>query len=170
MDVFKRLGYLVTTLDSIVAKYISKLFVKGDTFIGPKKKCFYVKLPYIGSYATQIQFKLQRLVDKFAPHVNLRIVFHNSFTIRTLFNKSLKRKIDKLQRSKVIYMIRCKDCLANYIGKTKRKLVTQVCEHRAALKEKGFSCVAEHVFATENVVGWDNASIIGTAKTDLQLV
>ena len=50
MDVFKRLGYSVTTLDSIVAKYISKLFVKGGTIFDPKKKCFYVKLPYIGSY------------------------------------------------------------------------------------------------------------------------
>ena len=80
---------------------------------------------------------MKRLVDKFAPHIDLRIVFHNSFTIRTLFNKSLIRKIDKLRRSNVIYMIRCGDCSANYIGKTKRKL-TQVCEHRAALKGKGF--------------------------------
>ena len=73
MDVFKWLGYPVTILDAIVAKYISKLFVKGDTYIGPKKKCFYVKLLYIGSYETQIQRKLKRLIDKFAPHIGLRI-------------------------------------------------------------------------------------------------
>ena len=59
MDVFKRLGYPLTTLDSMVTKYISKLFVKGRTIFYPKKKCFYVKLPYIGSYATQIQRKLK---------------------------------------------------------------------------------------------------------------
>ena len=35
MDVLKWLGYPVTSLDSIVATYISKLFEKGDTFIGP---------------------------------------------------------------------------------------------------------------------------------------
>ena len=170
MDVFKGLGYPVTTLDSIVAKYISKLFVKGDLLIDSKKKYFYVKLPYIGSYATQIQRKLKRLVDKFASHIDLQIVFHNSFTICTLFSKSLKQKIDKLQRSKVIYMIRCRDCSANYIGKTNRKLVTRICEHRAVLKGKGFLCVAAHVFATGHVVDWDNASTIGMAKTDLQLV
>ena len=50
--------------------------------------------------------------------IDLWIVFHNSFTIRALFNKSLKRKIDKLQRSKVIYVIRYRDCSANYKGKT----------------------------------------------------
>ena len=77
-------------------------------------------------------------MDRFAPHIDLRIVIQNNFTIRTLFNKSLKRKIDKLQRFRVIYMIRCRDCSANYIGKTKRKLVTRVCEHRAALKGKAF--------------------------------
>ena len=60
MDIFKRLGYPFTTMDSIEAKYISKLFEKGDTFIAPKK-CFYVKLPYIDSYAIQIiQRKLKR--------------------------------------------------------------------------------------------------------------
>ena len=87
-----------------------------------------------------------------------------------MFNKSFKQKIDKLQRSKVIYMIMCRDCSANYIGKIKRKLVTRVCEHWADLKEKGFSCVAEYVFATGHVMDWDNVSIIGMAKTDLQLV
>ena len=115
MDVFKQLGYPITTLDSIVAKYVSKLFVKGDMFFGLKKKCFFVKLPYIGSYATQIQRKLKCLMDRFVPH----IAFQNIFTIRTLFNKSLEQKIDKLQRSKVIYLIRCRDCPANYIGKQK---------------------------------------------------
>ena len=67
-------------------------------------------------------------------------------------------------------MIRCRDCSIKYIGKTNRKLVTQVCEHKAALKGKGFSCIAKHVFATGHEVDWENASIIGTAKTDLQLV
>ena len=56
MDVFKRLDYSVTTLDLIKAKYISKLFVKGDTCIGPKK-CFYVKLPYIGSFQLKYNVK-----------------------------------------------------------------------------------------------------------------
>ena len=45
-----------------------------------------------------------------------------------------------------------------------------MCEHRAALKGKGFLCVAEHVFISGHMVDWDNVSIIGTAKTDLQLV
>ena len=103
-------------------------------------------------------------------HVTYKYVCLQFAVLYCLKQISLKRKIDKLQCSKVRYMVSYRDCSVNYIGKTKRKLVTRVCKHRAALKGKGFSCIAEHVFATGHVVDWDIASIIGTAKTDLQLV
>ena len=78
------------------------------------------------------------MMMRVAPFIKLRVVYYNRCTTRLMFNKSLRTNIPVLQRSNVIYMMRRSDCSASYIGKTKRKLHTKVCEHRADLKREAF--------------------------------
>ena len=105
-----------------------------------------------------------------APFIKLHVVYYNKCTIHSLFNKSLRTNIPVLQRSNVICMMRCSDCSACYIGKTKRKLHTRVCEHRAALKRRGFSCIAEHSLRTGHRINWTNGEVIGSDCSDIRLL
>ena len=67
-------------------------------------------------------------------------------------------------------MMRCSDCSACYIGKSKRKLHTIVCEYRAALKGKGFSCIAEHSLHAGYRIDWSNVEVIGSDCSDKRLL
>ena len=67
-------------------------------------------------------------------------------------------------------MMRCSDCSACYIGKTKRKLHTRVFEHRAALKGRGFSCIVEHSLRACHRIDWTNVEVIGSDYSDIRLL
>jgi hypothetical protein len=67
-------------------------------------------------------------------------------------------------------MVCCKECSAKYIGKTKRKLITRLSEHRTALKGKGFSYIANHSLETGHVIDWEDVSIIDYDNSDLRLL
>ena len=67
-------------------------------------------------------------------------------------------------------MLRCSDCSACYIGKTKRKLHTRVCEHRAALKGRGCLCIAEHSLSAGHRINWTNVKVIGSDCSDVRLL
>ena len=110
------------------------------------------------------------MMIRVAPFIKLHVVYYNKCTIHSLFNKSLRTNIPVLQRSNVIYIMRCSDCSACYIGKTKRKLHTRVCEHRAALKGRGFSCIAEHSLHTGHRIDWNNVEMIGSDCSDIRLL
>ena len=90
-------------------------------------------------------------------------------TMRSLFNKSLRTNISVLQRSNVIYMIRCSDCSACYVGK-QRESYTPDCVSRAALKGRGFSCKAEHSLRAGHRIDWTNVEVIGSDCSDIRLL
>ena len=100
----------------------------------------------------------------------MHVVYYNRCTIRSLFNKSLRTNIPVLQKSNVIYMMRCSVCSACYIGKTKRKLHTRVCELRAALKGRGFLCIAEHSLRAGHRIDCTNVEVIGSDCSDIRLL
>ena len=110
------------------------------------------------------------MMMRVAPFIKLHAVYYNRCTIRSLFNKSFRTNIPVLQRFNVIYMMRSSDCLACYIGKTKRKLHTRVCEHRAALKARGFSCIAKHSLRAGHRIDWTNVEVIGSDCFDIRLL
>jgi len=49
-------------------------------------------------------------------------------------------------KKNVVYKISCKDCDANYVGQTKRKLNTKISEHRNQVNRKSSdtSVITEH--------------------------
>ena len=111
------------------------------------------------------------MMMRVAPFIKLHVIYYNRYTIRSLFNKSLRTNIPVLQRSNVICMMHCSDCLACYIGKTKRKLYThQSVEHRAALKGRGFSCINEHSLRAGHRIDWTNVEMIGSDCSEIRLL
>ena len=76
------------------------------------KKDIRFVLTYLGLQSKIITKQLKACINKFYGCIDLRVIFHNTYRI-----KSLKRP--------KLYKANCWDCLDFYIGKTKRGLHDQ---------------------------------------------
>ena len=92
----------------------------------PKKDIFLV-LPFLGSQSEVLARRVKSCVSKFYGFDNLRIIFNNTCRIKSFF--PYKDRINRSQRSKVVYRANCWDCDSFYVGKTKRRLHDRKTEH-----------------------------------------
>ena len=60
----------------------------------------------------------------------------NGLHIRTvmILHQTLKQRLVDMEKSGVIYCILCAECLATYVGETKRKLCKRMDEHKRAVR------------------------------------
>ncbi|KYN03889.1 hypothetical protein ALC62_05190 [Cyphomyrmex costatus] len=79
-------------------------------------------------------------------------IFKVSYSVISFFNKSVftisyrilntlssfikvhKGELNKFQSQNVVYQINCQDCIASYVGQTKRQLKTRINEYRNNIK------------------------------------
>ena len=157
-------------LDRILNRFLAKQHSDRLIRVGPMLRLLFVRLPFMGVLSKRIQTRLNLMIMRVAHFIKLHVVYYNRCTIRSLFKNSLRTNIPVLQRSNVIYMMRCSDCSACYIGKTKRKLRTRVCEHRTALKGIGLSRKAEQSLRAGHMIDWTNVEVIGFDCSDIRLL
>ena len=132
----------------------------------PKKDIFLV-LPFLGSQSEVLARRVKSCVSKFYGFVNLRVIFNNTCKIKSFF--PYKDRINRSQRSKVVYSANCWDCGSFYVGKTKRRLHDRKTEHFKALSQGCHaSALADHVISTGHNIKWDHFDILTTGKSDLQ--
>ena len=113
------------------------------------------------------------LIRNFFPHINLRIIFKNDFTIKSFF--PFKDKTPFNLRSNVVYKYTCASCLATYYGETSRHMQTRIAEHRglsprtgACLTRANNSRILDHALNTGHDIRPDNFAIVySTGKFDL---
>ena len=129
------------------------------------KKDIVILLPYLGVQSDQISKRLKSCVYNFCSAVNLKIIFQSSRRIKSFF--PYKDRLNRSQKSKVIYKAGCWDCSDFYIGKTKRRLHDRKTEHfRALTKNDPTSAIADHIRATGHNIKWDHFDILASGKTD----
>ena len=108
------------------------------------KKDIVILLPYLGVQSDQISKRLKSCVYNFCSPVNLKIIFQSTRRIKSFF--PYKDRLNRSQKSKVIYKAGCWDCSDFYIGKTKRRLHDRKTEHfRALIKNDPTSAIADHI-------------------------
>ena len=79
-----------------------------------------------------------------------------------------KDRLNRSQRSKVIYKAGCWDCNDVYIGKTKRRLHDRKTENFKPLtKSDHLSAIADHIITTGHNIKWDHFDILASGKTGL---
>ena len=101
------------------------------------KKDILIVLPYLGLHSNQVTKRLKSCVYNFYSFVNLKIIFQNTRRIKSFF--SYKDRLNRSQRSKVVYRAVCWNCDEFYIGKTKRRLHDRKTEHFKALAKSDHS-------------------------------
>ena len=80
-----------------------------------------------------------------------------------------KDRLNRSQRSKVIYKAGCRNWDEFYIGTTKRRLHDRKTEHFKALaKSDHSSAIADHVKTTCHDIKWDHFDILASGKTDFR--
>ena len=92
------------------------------------------------------------------------MLFQSNHKIGSFF--PYKDRLNRSQRSNVIYKANCWDCAELYMGKTKRRLHDIKSEHFKALTcNENVSAIADHVRATGHNIKWDHFDILVSGKT-----
>ena len=84
-------------------------------------------LPYLGEISYIVRREMQRLVHCFSITPFQFHYIHESNKLKKAF--TYKDKQNNLRLSSVIYKLTC-TCASNYIGQTRRNLITRINEHK----------------------------------------
>ena len=142
----------------------------------PKKK-LYIKLQYLGPLSFHLRKNLRKLLTPCYPQMDLRFIFTNEYTIRSLF--PYKDRIPDRLQSNVIYQFNCIRCTSDvtYIGLTSCNLAKRVAEHQGISERTGktrssapYSSIREHCLKEHNEPPEEaEFKIIGRTKNKLDL-
>jgi hypothetical protein len=122
-----------------------------------------IVLPYVNRKADHFSKRLRNLVENNFKDVKMNVAFTAPATIGQLF--PFKDNIKKVEsQALVVYKIKCKECDAQYIGKTERILSYRIEEHR-----KGGSACGQHEKETGHKMDFDNVEVIDRAASDFRL-
>ena len=117
---------------------------------------------------------VKHILCEFFPHIDLRLVFSNNFSINGMF--PFKDCIPKFVKSNIVYKYKCGICHSTYIGETTRHYTTRIAEHKGispltgAPMSKPNSHIYEHFRQTGHNIRDENFSILfSTDSIDIQL-
>ena len=119
---FLKNGFSSFIFDSNVCKYLNNQYTPKPSNPTVLKKRIIFVMPYLGPLSILIKRRLKRLISKFYPLVELKIVFKRGNTIKDMF--SYKDRFPLKNSSGVVYQVQCEACgsSATYIGKTANKI------------------------------------------------
>jgi predicted GIY-YIG superfamily endonuclease len=142
---------MITSVGTTEGKQKQKTENSTQTVIGT------LRIPHI----TGVTNKIQRIMRK-----------HNIKTTTTVNNTLYKQLVRKkpeetqMDKSNVVYQIKCKDCDKSYIGETKRPLKRRITEHKRAIKQQRTdnSEIAQHVWYENHQQNIENPVIIASER------
>ena len=168
-------GFPYNFTDTHIGKALTKIIsVEDNKTTTVEKRVVYFSTPYTGSHSFLLKRKLKELFNEFYPQISLKVVFKATNPMKNLF--SIKEKIPKYLRSKVVYNYKCDRCNASYVGKCFRQFKARINEHMGRSPRTGnllakppYSAIREHCEAEGHLPSKENFSILGSANTELEL-
>ena len=164
---FTQNGYSVFVVMRNMAKKMENLKNPAPVIHSVSKRIIYCKIPFISNiHNKNLKTDIINLGKEYFPHVNIRLIFSNKFTIGQLF--PFKDKIPASVRGNVVYKYQCRICDSTYIGETTRHYSTRVSEHRAvsprtgAPLQKTNSNMYNHFLETGHFICEEDFCIIGS--------
>ena len=118
----------VCMVEKVINRYVSRATIcpSASSQVQQAVSTYYFKLPYVGSFTSEAQKRLRKLVQCYCTNIEIKLAF-SSFKVGSMF--SVKDPVPFDLRSRVVYKFLCAGCNACYIGETTRHLSTRVCEH-----------------------------------------
>jgi hypothetical protein len=79
-----------------------------------------------------------------------------------------KEPLTDMDKSSVIYKINCKECPAEYIGETSKRLKSRIYEHKLAVRRADpLSQISSHILENNHEFAFDEARVIGQSSTKI---
>jgi hypothetical protein len=128
----------------------------------------YIKLPYVNMRCEDYALRLKRLVSTNYPQTEFNVAFQAPMTIGKLFpyKDTVKNVLD---RSLVVYSLKCGNCNDEYIGKTERLLGYRIKEHSSNAIGNKSACKLHERANTGHFINYDQVKILDGADTNHKL-
>ena len=79
-------GFNINLFYKILKQFLDNKLMNKSSQYGPKKKDFYVKVPFISNSINNIITEdFKKIFDKYIPHTKVHFVFYNNFKIKSFF-------------------------------------------------------------------------------------
>ena len=126
-NVFKILLYPAHVFGLCVRSFLKSVYESAQQKQKEKAAIAFLKLPYINNNTRAI-FQLRTVLKRIRPTLTIRVLYRTALTIQNFFR--VKDLTPKNLLSSVVYQVSCKDCNAQYIGKTIRHIEVRLTEHK----------------------------------------
>ena len=158
-----------------VVEHSIKKFIENKTRIAvpehledPVKKKRFLTLHYWNRNCEDFASRLKNLVESNYPQVEFNVAFQAPMTIGKLF--PFKDNIKNvLERSCVVYCLKCETCGKQYIGKTDRILYHRMKEHSSKSPSNKSAC-REHILShPDHFFDYNEVKVLDSADNFLNL-
>jgi len=125
----------------------------------------FIVLPYTNRTCEVFAEQIRNLVNNTFPSIDLNVAYQAPKKIGDFFPYKDKVELPE-EQANVVYHLKCTQCEADYIGKTKRILVHRLKEH-----DKGETSAC-HRHSLENpghLMDYENVNVIDQASNDMKL-
>ena len=139
-----------------------------------KKFSLSLSLPFLGKQSIIFQTKMNRIMAKYYPNIELKLYFKCTKRLSNLFH--VKDITPYVLKSNVVYKYSCAGCSASYSRKTFRHLHVRICEHmgvsnliNSSLLTPLYNAIHEHSKACSKIV-CNSFKIIANGNNDIELL
>ena len=173
---FAKNGYPLGLVNSHIKKFLAKKYESFDQHDSPTEY-HYISLPFFGPQSEKLKIELNSILVKFFPSISFRIILVNSNKIGSFFR--YKDSLPVASRSSVIYQFTCPRCGDQYVGSTRRNMLSVRCSEHAArshrtgrrLAVEPHSAVRQHCEqACDAPVSIDSFKVIDYDKNSVSLL
>ena len=166
LNFFTTNGYPKGLVFSICRNFINKMVVTRNTISTVDKMKFYHKIPFINNYTCVfIKNSYMKFLSECYPQIDFKMIFINNFKIHGLMKH--KEKLPVSLESGIVYLYKCGDCSATYIGSSVRALKSRASEHFAISSRTGnmlarpmASSIRDHLSTCSSGMDFDSFSIL----------
>ena len=163
-------------VNSMIFKFSNVVRSTNTPVLTAEKKSLFCAIPFISFRAnSQIKKCLREILKTNYPHLKMKLVFVNNFKVGSFFK--FKDRPPTSLVSNAVYLFKCGQCSASYIGETSRHLITRVCDHKGISSRTGkplstptSSRIRDHSIDNNHQILQDDFKILKTCKTiDLKI-
>ena len=176
INFFHANGYPKSLIEKLINKFLDRRYDTAQNLIQAPRKSVYFSMLYFGHKSVILKIKLLELISTFFPHLDVKIILVNPFSIGSFFK--FKDAVPKGLCSSLVYKFSCvkNNCTSEYYGFTSRRLSTRVAEHRGTSVRTGhllvnppYSSVRIHAEQCSCDINLDQFKIVASENSSLSL-